>query len=223
MSDGVDLSFDAAQIARDADRVVRRYLSIGTEAVAETTKGLERRLESITRAAVPGDLWKAWKSQTFPRSGPARDPVGTVFVNGGTRSKGAITFWTQPGAVRGKAGQYLAIPLPAAGSRGRGRDLTPGEWERRTGQRLQFVYRQGRASLLVAVGGTINGRSGAFRPLTGRRVSKGRGGDNPLVGGVIPIFVLIPVVPFRNAVAVEPQVAAAEQDLVRVYLQKIGR
>lgn len=212
-----DLSFDGAKLDRDADRLVRQYLTAARDAVGDATKGLERSLEGATEAAVPGSLWRAWKSDVFPRRGPARDPVGTVFVNGGKRSRGAITFWSQSGAVRGKSGQYLAIPTPAAGSRGRGRDLTPGEWERRTGIRLRFVYRPGRASLLVADNSVLSGRAGIARGNTAKRIAAGRGSST------VPIFVLIKVVPFRNAVAIEPLVARAEGELVANFLQRASR
>lgn len=215
--DGATLDIDTAQLDADADKLVRRYLSAGTSAVANVTKRLERNLEAATRAAVPGRLWRAWTSETYPKSGPARDPIGIVRVNGGARSRGAITFWSQPGTIRGKSGQFLAIPLPAAGARGRLRDLTPGEWERaHPGMRLQFVYRSNRASLLVAVG-ALNGRSGTFRSLTERRAVGGRG------SATVPIFVLLPLVNFRNAVAVEPMVAAAEQELPGEYLAAVSK
>src|ERR1700754_354249 len=113
MADGAFLSLDEAQIDRDADRLVREYLSAGTRAVSGTTKSLECKLEGLTKEAVPGRLWRAWASESYPRTGPARNPAGEVYLNGGARTKGAIAFWTQPGAIRGKSGQYLAIPLPA--------------------------------------------------------------------------------------------------------------
>ena len=172
MSDGADLTFDAAKIERDADRVVRQHLTAGTNAVAKSTERLERSLEAAAQGAIPGKLWKAFASKSRPASGPARNPAGTVFLNGRDRTHGALAFWTEPGQVRGKTGQWLAIPTPAAGSRGRLRNLTPGEWERRTGQRLRFIYRPGKPGLLVADGGTVVGRQGAYKPY--RALTRGR-------------------------------------------------
>lgn len=226
MSDGASLSFDFGQIDRDADRLVRRYLSAGTEAVSGTTKRLERDLEATTQRAVPGNLWRAWASQAFPKKGPAKNPVGTVFLNGGSRTRGAMAFWTQPGEIRNKggAGTYLAIPLPAAGPRGKTRNLTPEEWQRaHPGVRLQFVYRQGKPSLLVAVGGTTNARAGGFRKLTRGRVGQGRSGANPLDTAAVPIFLLLPMVRFRNAFAIEPIVRQAERDLPGAFVDALGK
>lgn len=222
MPDGADLSFEADAFERAGRRITASYIQAGRKAVSGTTKWMERRLEESTAATVPGRLWRAWASKFYPNTDT--DPAGIVYLNGRDRTHGALKFWTEPGEVRGKRGQFLAIPLPTAGDRGRARDLTPGEWERRTGQRLQFVYRQGKPSLLVAVGGTTNGRSGAFRPLTaGRRgrVAQGRGGANPQADAVVPIFVLIRMVRHRNAFAIKPIVDAGEGELVQEFFAAI--
>jgi hypothetical protein len=217
MTDGADLTLDLAKLDRDSDRLIRGYLTAGTEAVASATKGLERKLEAATQGAVPGRLWRAWASRTRPDHGPSRNPVGTVYVNGGVRARGAIKFWTQPGEVRGRRGQFLAVPLPAAGSRGRQRDLTPAEWEARHGVKLRFVARRGRAALLVVDAAVLSGRRQTARPNSARRVAAGRG------SATVPIFVLLPMVKFRNAVAVEPMVKASERELVTDFLTGAGR
>lgn len=217
MLDGVDLSLDPVKLAAEGDRITRRYLTAGTTAVVTATKGLERSLEAATRAVVPGRLWRAWTSEAYPLKGPARNPAGTVYLNGGARTRGAMAFWTQPGAIRGKSEQYLAIPLPAAGPRGRGRNLTPGEWERDHGVKLRFVYRRGRPSLLVAEDAVLSGRSQIARGNTARRIAKGRG------SATVPIFVLLPMVKHANAVAVEPLVLAAESQMVSRFLAETGR
>lgn len=216
MPDGVDILMDSAKLTRDADRLIRRYLSAGTETIAAVTKGLERALEDVTRGVAPGSLWRAWGSETFPRTGPARNPVGSVFVNGGPRTRGAMTFWTQPGAIRGRDGFFLAIPLPAAGPRGRKRMLTPGEWERAHGQRLRFVYRPGRPALLVADDAVLKGRGQVADRNTFERRLSGRGSMT------IPIFVLLPVVKFRNAISIPPIVAAAERRIPDEFTRRAG-
>lgn len=209
------LSLDNNAALAEADRITRAALGAAKDGLADATKGLERDLEELTRAAVPGRLWRAWKSEIFPRGrAVARDPVGTVFVNGGSRSLGAITFWTQPGRIKGKDGGWLAIPLPAAGSKGRGRNLTPGEWERRTGKRLRFVYRGGkRSALLVADMGTTNARTGAYRPITRARTKADMQRGFLRGEQSVPIFVLVPQVAFGNRVAVGPAIARAQTRL----------
>lgn len=202
MSRLVDLGFSIEGAALAGERATREQLSIATRAVSEITRAAEQQLEARTREAVPGRLWRAWKSETFPRRGPAREPAGTIFINGGSRSRGAIDFLTSPGRIQKDDGGWLAIPLPAAGPRGRTRNLTPGEWERQNGARLRFVYRPGKSALLVADLGTTNARTGTFRPITrARRAADERRGF--LRGEqTVPIFVLVPFVPFRNAFAI---------------------
>jgi hypothetical protein len=216
MSDGLDLTLDSRALDASAERAVRQVLSAGTAAVAKTTRDLEKRIEAVTEGAVPGRLWRAWKSATYPRSGPARNPVGEVFANGGKRTKGALTFWSQAGQIRGKSGQFLAVPTAAAGSRGRGRDLSPGEWERRTGIRLRFVYRPGKPSLLVADDAVFSGRAQIARSNTARRIAAGRASTT------IVIFVLLPVVQFANRFAIQPLVDQAEGELVSNFLRSVS-
>ena len=111
MADAADLILDERGINATADKLIRQYLSAGTRAVSTTARDLEKDLEAATQRAVPGKLYRAWQSSTCPRTGPARNPVGTVWLKGRAdgRTGGAIKFWSQPGAIRGKAGQYLAL------------------------------------------------------------------------------------------------------------------
>jgi len=222
MADGADLSIDSARLDRDVDRMVRQYLSAGTMAVGRAARRIEKQLEAATQNAVPGRLWRAWASESYPRQGPARNPSAEVFVKrpAGRRSIGAMTFWSQPGEIRGSWGQFLAIPLPAAGPRDRKRNLTPGEWERRTGQRLRFVYRRGRASLLVA-DGAVFGRGGVARPLTELRAARDGKRGRRRYEATIPIFALMPVVKFRNTLAIEPIVRAGESELPIEFLHAV--
>ena len=89
----------------------------------------------------------------------------------GTTSIGAAALvWSKAPAIvgahdtgpliRSKTGFWLAIPTPAAGRGLRGGKITPGEWERRRGLRLRFVYRRRGPSLLVAEGPDQHPRSG---------------------------------------------------------------
>ena len=216
-NDGADFSIDAAALARDGDLVVRRHLAAGSRAVATVTRNTEQKLEAATKAAVPGNLYRAWKSATFPKKpGPARNPAGTIFLNGGKHTHAALEFWTQPGTIRGRQGQYLAIALPAAGSipgkKGREGRPTPVEWEAMHDQELVFVARPGRAALLVATDSVLSGRRQVAKPNTPGRMAKGRG------SATIPIFVLMPVVQHRNSFSIKPVIDASEGELTRAFL-----
>lgn len=65
--------------------------------------------------------------------------------------------------------------------------LTPGEWERRRGLRLRFVYRRNGPSLLVA-DGRLNSRGLGVAS----RSKRGRGQTT------VPIFLLVPQVKLRK-------------------------
>lgn len=205
----MDLTIDAASIRKAREDTARRVLKAGTEAIREGTRDLELDLEDLIRGAVPGGLFRALKSITYPEKGIARDPVGRVFLGkAGPRTRGAFQFFTEPGRITSKSGDYLAIPLPAAGVQGRSRNLTPGEWQRRTGRLLEFVWRPGRASLLVAKG-VLNGRTNTFRPITRQRTAADERRGFQRKETTIPIFVLIPSAAFANRVAIQPRIDAA--------------
>ncbi|TQE92628.1 MAG: hypothetical protein FKY71_19610, partial [Spiribacter salinus] len=113
----------------------------------------------------------------------------------GTTSIGAASLvWSKAPAIvgahdtgpliRSKTGFWLAIPTPAAGRGLRGGKITPGEWERRRGLRLRFVYRRRGPSLLVADRARINTRGQAV-------ASRAKTGRNQVTA---PIFLLVPQV-----------------------------
>lgn len=191
-------------LAAAADEMIRDVLRDLRGAVAEETRGLEKDLEGITRMAVPGRLWRAWTSETFPTGGRlSRVPSGEVYVKGGDRSQGAMTFQTQTGRITAKDGQWLAIPTKAAGSRGRGRKLSPGDWERATGQRLEFVYTGKKRFALLVANGVTNARTGRFRQPTARRAAGDARRGKVREAKPIVIFVLIPMVDFKPAFSIE--------------------
>lgn len=217
MADDV-LQFDKGSILAAERKLTAGVQRGATTAVAETTKWLERRLEDVTKAAVPGRLYKAWRSKG-PRAGRAVDrPFGTIYVEG-ERSLGAIQFFTRPGRLTAKDGGPVAVPLPAAGARGRDRMLTPAEWERRTGQKLRFVPRRGRPPLLVADAGRVT-RSGRYGKIGG----KGAGDGGYRKGqATVAIFVILTDVPFKNSVAINPIVGSAREQLSREFVRQVGK
>ncbi|USI71614.1 DUF6441 family protein [Sphingomonas morindae] len=232
---GLDIDFDPVSIAGSEDAVVRKVLLAASRAVQRVTRNLELDLEAVTRAAVPGKLWRAWTSEIAPKPGLiAREPTGWVRLNSrrqidgmASRTYGAMDFFSSPGTLRGRRGQYLAIPTKAAGSRGRYRNLTPSEWERMTGKELRLVTSQerggaGRAGLLVADEGTTNARTGAFRPITrGRTAADLKRGYQRGVQTVV-IFVLVRQVQFADTFSTEPSLRRAEQALAAEFAQLLA-
>ena len=102
----------------------------------------------ITQAGLGWRLANSIRSQTYPRTGESLRAAALVWSKAlvivGAHDTGPL--------IRSKDGFWLATPTPAAGRGLRGGKITPGEWERRRGLRLRFVYRRRGPSLLVADG-----------------------------------------------------------------------
>lgn len=175
-------------------------------AIRQQTRGLEQDLEAVTRARVSGRLYRAWQSKVYPKSGNAYHPLGLIYVSGGDRSQGAVTFFTEPGINRAKSGQWLAVPTSAAGRRPRSGTLTPGQWERATGRKLRFVYDgPGKARLVADV--------------VASTPAKLRGGQTPRS---TTIFVLIPFQRHQDRIAIEPFVRLREIKLAQQIEAIVG-
>ena len=195
--------------------------AVTRQAVADVTKGAERALEAETRAKVDGKLWRAWKSDIYPEAGQlAKNPAGEISLNGGARTKGAMTAYARGATIRGRQGQYLAIPLPAAGVRqtGRGKNsLTPAEWERRTGRRLRLIYRRTEPSLLVADDVVLGKNGRGVRQASKRRIAQGR---EVLT---VPIFILVPEVTIGKRFSIENTLKPFEERLARELNLRLTR
>ncbi|MBZ0130600.1 MAG: DUF6441 family protein [Rhodobacteraceae bacterium] len=151
-----------------------------TAAMREAGTGLKTAWRTqIVQAGLGRRLANSIRNQNFPRSGDSLDAATLVWSKApvivGAHDTGPL--------IRSKNGSWLAIPLPAAGKSSRGGRITPGEWERRRGLRLRFVYRRNGPSLLVAEG-RLNSRGlgVASRSKTGRGKT------------TAPIFLLLPQV-----------------------------
>jgi Family of unknown function (DUF6441) len=198
----IELNADSALKA--ADQQARMLLRGALNLVRDEARGLEQDLEKITQLAVPGKLYRGWQSQSLKRI--ARNPSAWVYFSGGSRSRGAITYFTQPGRLSAKSGRWLAIPTPAAGPRGRKRDLSPEEWERQTGRHLRFVYRAGKPGLLVLDNARLSKKGFGHHPR--RQI---RAGKESRITSVI--FVLIPYQDFANAFSTGPIVERRRANL----------
>nr|WP_223115893.1 DUF6441 family protein [Paracoccus amoyensis] len=135
--------------------------------------------DQITGAGLGRRLANSIRNATYPKAGESLNATALVWSKApviiGAHNAGPL--------IRSRDGFWLAIPTEAAGKSLRGGRINPGEWERRTGLRLRFVYRRHGSSLLVAEGRlNTKGRAVASRSKTGR----GR--------ATLPIFLLVPQV-----------------------------
>ena len=133
----------------------------------------------ITGAGLGPRLARTIRSEQFPKGRPSLNAAALVW----SKAPVIVNAHDTGPLIRSRNGFWLAIPTPAAGTSRRGGRITPGEWERRTGLRLRFVYRRAGPSLMVAEGRlNTKGRAVASRSKTGRGVV------------TAPIFLLVPQV-----------------------------
>jgi hypothetical protein len=166
------LAIDPDIVALLAAEVVAGERAV-TTAMREAGTGLKSAWRAqITGAGLGTRLANSIRSASFPKSGESLNAAALVWSNApviiGAHDTGPL--------IRSKNGFWLAIPTPAAGKSTRGgrrgsASTTPGEWERRTGLRLRFIYRRRGPSLLVAEGRlNTKGRAVASKSKTGRGV-----------------------------------------------------
>lgn len=178
---GVDIVGDIARIMEAETLAGEKAV---TAAMREASTGLKTAWRAqITGAGLGARLARTIRSEQFPKGRASLNAAALVWSKApvivGAHDTGPL--------IRSKDGFWLAIPLPAAGKSLRGGRITPGEWERRTGLRLRFVYRRRGPSLLVAEGRlNTKGRAVASRSKTGRGLT------------TVPVFLLVPQVRLKK-------------------------
>jgi hypothetical protein len=187
----------------DIVALMREEIATGERAVSTAIREASTRLKSAWRGQITGAglgtrLARSIRSAQYPKGKPSLNAAALVWSKApvilGAHNTGPL--------IRSKNGFWLAIPTPAAGKSARGGRISPGEWERRTGLRLRFIYRRRGPSLLVAEGRlNTKGRAVASRSKTGRGLL------------TAPIFLLVPQVRLEKRLNLA---AAAEAELGRV-------
>jgi hypothetical protein len=156
-------------------------VAAGERAVSAAMREAGTSLKTAWRAQITGAglgvrLARTIRSEQFPKGKASLNAAALVWSKApvivGAHDSGPL--------IRSRNGFWLAIPTPAAGKSGRGGRITPGEWERRMGLKLQFVYRRLGPSLLVAEGRVNSeGRAVESRSRNGRGLT------------TVPIFLLV--------------------------------
>jgi len=139
--------------------------------------------EQITGAGLGHRLPRTIRNRTYPKGKDSIDAAAFVWSN----APEILSAHDRGVLIRSKNGFYLAIPTEAAGKGRAGARLSPGEWERRRGMRLRFIYRRTGPSLLVA-DGRLNSRG--LGVASRSKTCRGR--------ATVPIFVLVPQVKLRK-------------------------
>ncbi|MDT8858281.1 DUF6441 family protein [Paracoccaceae bacterium Fryx2] len=171
-------------LAPDLIAAMAAEIKAGEKAVSTAMREAGTGLKTAWRAQITGAglgrrLANSIRSQTYPKSGDSLSAAALVW----SQAPVILRAHDTGPLIRSKDGFWLAIPTAAAGKSARGGRITPGEWERRQGLKLRFVYRRRGPSLLVAEG-RLNSRGlgVASKSKTGRNVA------------TMPIFLLVPQV-----------------------------
>jgi len=180
--------------------IIAAEIKAGEKTVTAAMRAAGTQLKSdwrgqITQAGLGRRLGNSIRSQTYPKVGESLDAAALVWSKApviiGAHDTGPL--------IRSKDGFWLAIPTEAAGKGARGSRITPGEWERRRGLRLRFIYRRRGPSLLVAEGRLNNrGLGVASRSKTGRGKA------------TVPIFLLVRQVKLRKRLDLARDAKAAQ-------------
>ncbi len=178
--------------------------------VWKTGETLKKAWRGQVAGALGRRLANAVRSEDYPNH-PSLRAASFVFAQSAKKrnSRGAdqiIEGFNKGATITTSTGLWLAIPLPGAG-RGRNgrRNITPLEWEQKTGRALRFIYRRGRTALLVDDGTVVRDRTLNRK---GFHV-KTRGFKNKMV----PIFYLTPQVKLPKRLTLATATAAAQAQL----------
>lgn len=183
----------------DLPKMMRQEIRAGERAVTDSVHEAGVRIKEkwrgqIASAGLGRRLGRSIRERTYPVGGASLNAASLIW----TKAPKILAAHMKGVTIRSKGGFYLAIPTPEAGKGLRGGRITPGEWERRHGMRLRFIYRQGKPGLLVADDARL---TKAGRAVANRRK---RRKDGVLTGAVtVPIFILVPQVRLRKRLDLE--------------------
>ncbi|HMQ41764.1 MAG TPA: DUF6441 family protein [Paracoccus sp. (in: a-proteobacteria)] len=183
----------------DIAKLMQGEIAAGETAVTAAIKDAGLNLRDnwrgqIVRAGLGQRLARTIRSEVYPKGHDSLNAAAMVW----SRAPVIVEAHNTGPLIRSADGFWLAIPTPAAGKSLRGGRITPGEWERRTGLRLRFIYRRSGPSLLIAEARlSRKGRAVRSRSKTGRGLTS------------VPIFLLVPQVRLSKRLDLERPAKAA--------------
>lgn len=161
------------QITGAFEAIMEQELAAGERAVSTAVAAAGAGIKQDWRGQIVGAglgsrLGNTVRQDLYPKHKPSLNAASMVY----TKAPKIIGAFERGAVVRSPSGFWLAIPTKAAPRGARGAKITPAEWERRTGRRLRFVFRSGRAGLLiddgtVQRGARVMGRDGFSREARG--------------------------------------------------------
>lgn len=201
----ITASLDFAQIMREERH---KFGRAGTSAIRGAARDLKALIrQQVQTAGLGPRVSNSIQVSDFPEKGFSYSPVSNVYSKAGQ----IVNAFNDGGIIRSASGYWLAIPTDVVGKGKGGRKLTPGEWEQRTGRKLQFVLAKSRKSaMLVAEDVRVNSR--------GRAVAKrGKRRQDGILSGATSavIFRLVPQVTLTKRLNLEAAASTATSSLAQ--------
>ena len=192
-------------------RRIERAVPDGVKAAGDGLKGSLRK--QVVAAGLGARLSRTWRGKTYVNKG--HDAASFVW----SKAPQIALAFDKGVVIKGKGGNWLAIPTPAAPKRGvDGKRITPATFPTARHGPLRMVRRSGRAALLVVDGVRVSVQSGRV----GRQAKGGgrtKSGSFKQGIATVAMFVLVPQVKLKKRL----NVARAAESWTRRLPRLIGR
>ena len=192
-------------------RRIERAVPDGVKAAGDGLKGSLRK--QVVAAGLGARLSRTWRGKTYVNKG--HDAASLVW----SKAPQIALAFDKGVVIKGRGGNWLAIPTPAAPKRGtNGKRITPATFPTARHGPLRMVRRSGRAGLLVVDGVRVSAS-------TGRVGRQAKGGGRTKSGSfkqgiaTVAMFVLVPQVKLKKRL----NVAGAAGSWARRLPRLIGR
>ena len=199
---GIDLSPDLIALMAQQVAAAEKATSKAMQIAGGDLKSAWR--QQVVSAGLGTRLGNTVRNLNFPKGQTSLRAASLVY----TKAPRILGAFERGATIRSKSGFYLAIPTEAAGLAPGGRRFTPGEWERRRGIKLRFVYRPRGGSLLVAENARMNTKGIAA-------ISRSKTGRNQVT---VPIFILVPQVRLNKRLRLMEAADAAISSVPRLIV-----
>ena len=176
-------------------RRIERAVPDGVKAAGDGLKGSLRK--QVIAAGLGARLSRSWRGKTYANKG--HDAASFVW----SKAPQIALAFDKGAVIKGKGGNWLAIPTPAAPKRGvGGKRITPATFPTARHGPLRMVRRSGRSALLVVDGVRVSAQTGRV----GRQAKGGgRNKSGSFKQGIatVAMFVLVPRVKLRKRLDIE--------------------
>ena len=194
-------------------RRIERAVPDGVKAAGDGLKGSLRK--QVVAAGLGARLSRTWRGKTYVNKG--HDATSLVW----SKVPQIALAFDKGAVIKGRGGNWLAIPTPAAPKRGtNGKRITPATFPTARHGPLRMVRRSGRSALLVVDGVRVSAQ-------TGRVGRQAKGGGRTKSGSfkqgiaTVAMFVLVPRVKLKKRLNVAGAAGSWARMLPALILRRV--